>query len=185
MFSVIQNIASALNPLETKAIDARLEKRRHNSDNLIDEESGFNSPSAMDKEDRSSFSTKALILFLEDFLESKLGTKSSTNSNDVEQASFAPWLKTNHSNDEEAIKSKEAAKAYKHAFEVLRAPLKTFKGHNVNISRQEELKNIYSLIMDLRDLQDNGVQHLIISNKKTFIDGISDAVYMANQAQNK
>lgn len=184
MFSVIQNITSALNPLEAKAVDTRLEKKRHNPIDIDEEHSSDNSV-VMEESESSNLSIKALILFLEDFLEARLGTKPATDSSNTQQDSFAPWFKASPSNDGVDIKSKNATNAYKHGLEVLRAPLKTFKGNTPDISRQEELKNIYSLIVDLRQLQDSGVRYLDIGSKKTFIDGISFAVDTAKQAQNK
>ncbi len=187
MFSVIQNITSALNPLEAKAVDARLEKKRHNPIDIDEEHNSDNSDNSvvMEESESSNLSIKALILFLEDFLEARLGTKPVTDSSNTQQDSFAPWFKASPSNDGVDIKSKKATNAYKHGLEVLRAPLKTFKGNTPDVSRQEELKNIYSLIVDLRQLQDSGVRYLDIGSKKTFIDGISFAVDTAKRAQNK
>lgn len=179
---MVQNITSALKPLETEGVDARLNKKpdegvteREQRSQTQDEDV----PPSTDIGEYSILSVKSILLFLEDFLELRLSSTVSDNSRDGEQLSFAPWFSKRQSNDSGAIsRSKKAVKAYAKA-------AKTIRKHSNEPQKQEkqlektEIKGLYSLIRVLRDLQDDGVGYLKIDSQKTFLDGIYFAVDQA------
>ena len=180
MFSLVQNIRSVLAPLETKGVDARLEKKRR--DLVLGNGAYFRGSKGsvdVDFEDYSTISIKALILFLEDFLEARLGSELSDRE-DVQEHRFKPWLKTCRSNDVDSAQHESAAaKAYARTATTLRV---SPSAESVEQKPDQEPGDVYSLIQDLRDLQHRGVQYLKIANNQTFFDGIFLAVMQAKSA---
>lgn len=180
MFYVVQNITSALKPLERKAVDSRLGKKskhanktEHNSPETIDDR---DTVSDDDFGEYSILSIKSILLFLEDFLELHLSSILPDESHQGEQLSFAPWLSKQRSNDFNVDpRSNGAAKAYAHAAKTIGKPLQQKSGQQKQVM-PEKVKNVYALIRDLRNLQDNGIGYLKINSQKTFLDGIYLAV---------
>ncbi len=169
MISIVENASSILKPLETRAIDKYVEEKhpdvksatkdrrnkKHDNTNN-NEEDGF-----------TTISVKALILFLENFLEERLNSKLNLNSPE-KPTQESPWLKHEPSND---MQSKKAANAYAHAAKAARISVNKIKH-----SSAPELKKIYELIKDLRRLQECGVKYLNVESEKALINGIIDAV---------
>ena len=116
MLSIIQNITSVLNPIEPKKIGEGFSKKHHDK-SYISKDHPENEDQAMSEKDYEIFSITSIIKFLEDFIESRLGSKSFDNNN-IEQSQIAPWLKTTQSNDQ-----KIATKAYAHAAKTLHRTL--------------------------------------------------------------
>ena len=172
MFSFVQNITSALRPLEATAVDSRFREKQRDSGT-----GGHRlarKPQQDTDEDYSTLSVRALILFLEDFLEVQLGAPPAHTRH-----TQAPWLKEPHSNDI-PTGSGNAAKAYAHAARTrtIQTPVRSGMPEKPD---DEELKHIYLLIQDLRHLQKHGQQYLNIENNRTFLDSIARAVEHAKQ----
>ncbi len=176
MFSLVKSINSALKPLEIEAIDSRLDKNNNKLNSVKGYRSDINEDGKSDfsADEHITLSVKSIILFLEDYLETKLssGTRISEfseNNNDL-----PPWFKQNHSNDivGSSVNSKQAVTAYSHAAEI---------SHKSNKFRQQgktdiQLQFVYSLINNLRVIHNNGIEHLKIDCRKIFIYGVADAV---------
>jgi len=125
MFSDIQNIHSASEPLKTEAVDSRLGNRKRDDENQrsklsndenVEEdkvslnEEGEPTTEINKKESVNRFSLDSLIYFLEDFLEEHLVLQT-TQSNEApdnlgleskdsikEISTVAPWLRSRHVN---------------------------------------------------------------------------------------
>tara|TARA_R110001592_G_scaffold3525_8_gene19862 strand:- start:27077 stop:27652 length:576 start_codon:yes stop_codon:yes gene_type:complete len=180
MFSFVQNISSALKPLDIEAADTRL-RRGQNPEEAVDHDKSGHKDDHADKSDSeaNAFSINALICFLEDFLEARLSSKLN-ESVPQNVSSFAPWMKAEHSNTNEmpALPSKRAANAYAHGAEVMKKagmPPTQDKQHQ----DEEKVNDVYHLLRDLRDLRDAGITHLRLTDGPTFLTGISSAVQMA------
>ena len=190
MFSLVQNITSALKPLEPEAVDARLGKKPNKQGVTDDEHSGRHENSDIsvgtDTGEHSILSVKSIILFLEDFLELRLSSALPDHSHSGEQLSFAPWFSKRQSNDASgSLRSQKAIKAYAHAAETVRK-IEKHERHGqeaVKDDAQMQVKSIYALIRDLRGLQESGTGYLKINSQKTFLDGIALAVALAKAAQ--
>ena len=175
MFSLVQNITSALKPLGTEAVDARLEKKRYTYEDLPDEDRGAlqEEPSGEEGE-FATLSIKSVILFLEDFVEARLASRLDPDKA-MKHADMAPWFKQEQSNDTKAAQTKQAANAYARAAKTVgrsgRRPQQ-----QIHTTGQAELKNIYGLIKDLRYLNELGVKVLAVHNQMTFLDGVFYAV---------
>lgn len=165
MSSDILNIGG-IRPYEAETIDARLERRRReqqaNSNSNHDK-----SDARFDEEDGQVLSVKALILFLEDFLEANIGLEKQS----IEQKSdnsFAKWFNKTPSN------LNDAAKAYAYGSKIARRGRKVRA--EVNHVKIPNLSHIYGLIVDLRSLERKGVRVLRLKPDTNFIDGISQVV---------
>jgi len=181
MFSLVQNISSALKPLKSEATDARFEKKRDslNKSDKNTHNKHFDGELFNDEE-FTTISVKALILFLEDFLETRLDSNMH-HEKIAPKPTLSPWLKYEQSNDmpPPAMPPKEASNAYIHAAKASRGSVK-----KIEAATSPELKNIYSLINDLRQLQDCGVKSLNVNSEKALINGIITAVKNAKTARN-
>ena len=180
MFYLVQSINSALKPLETEAVDARLGKNTKNSDVMDDDHPGDDKADFVTdinaKED-TSLLIKSIILILEDYLEERLTSAVYDSNNNETQISFPPWFSKNQSNDIGGMTtSKEAIRAYAHAAET------SIKVDKPQFPKELDLQlnAIYSLIKSLRVLKDNGVEYLQIDGEKTLIRGIEMAVNKMN-----
>ncbi|PCJ99057.1 MAG: hypothetical protein COA45_06330 [Zetaproteobacteria bacterium] len=189
MFSLVQNITSALKPLETEAVDARLGKKPKKStttsDDLDDEvaktHENHDDLREEQTDDYSILSIKSIILFLEDFLELRLSSVLSDREHKGEQLSFAPWFSKRQSNDSgTSVRSKNAIKAYAHAAETSGRAVYYKPQQQDDVKEKQasqiQVKSLYSLIRDLRKLQQRGTGYLKINTQKTFLDGIYLAV---------
>ena len=190
MFSLVQNITSALKPLEPEAVDARLGKKPNKQGVTDDEHSDRHENSdttvGTDTGEYSILSVKSIILFLEDFLELSLSSALPDDSHSGEQLSFAPWFSKRQSNDANgSLRSQKAIKAYAHAAETVRRVEKSerYEQDTAKNDAQMKMKSIYALIRDLRGLEEGGVGYLKINSQKTFLDGISAAVELAKASQ--
>lgn len=165
MFSFVQNITSVLKPYETKAVDARLKRRgRDDSTAPQDHKAPKHSEVVSEAQEGQVLSVESLILFLEDFLESRLDSKLNSGSM-VDDDSFAPWLKQEHSNNN----TNAAAQAYAHC-------AKTAQRNHRTKPVKTDLSLVYGLIRDLRRLKALGVKVLRLDEACNFIEGISAAV---------
>ncbi len=180
MFSFIQGISPISNPLETKETNARPKQKRQDISDEHPEQSE-NNTSAEDGE-YSVLSVKSIILFLADLLEARLGAKRHQNSIESKRDPLAPWLKTRQSNDTSTVQSRQAASAYARTAKKLNMPLKIQSTESRNVE-QTEIKRIYSLIRDLRDLQDHDIEYLKINSDTTFVEAIFAAVEKVKATQ--
>ncbi len=171
MVSLIENITSALEPLKTKAVNRYMGKN-HQPSIVADKENrhdnGHNGDLSLDDKEFTTISVKALILFLEDFLETRLNSKLYSNLQET-PSPVSPWLRYKQSND---IAPKKAARAYEHAAKASRGITASKSDYN----KSHELKDIYALIRDLRRLHECGINYLNVSNKKELINSIISAV---------
>ncbi len=176
MFSLVKSINSALKPLEIEAIDSRLDKNNNKFNGMSSDRSDVNEDAKSDfsADEHIILSVKSIILFLEDYLEAKLSSKAPKSEFSEGDNDIAPWFKQNHSNDivGSSVNSKKAVTAYSHAAEI---------SHKSNKFRQQgktdiQLQFVYSLINNLRVIHNNGIEHLKIDCRKTFIYGVADAV---------
>lgn len=171
---MVQNITSAFKPLQVEAADARLGKKKGEELEGTDDQGRKhqkNSDNTKEKE-FSSLSVKALILFLEDFVEARLEAKLRSQENRSE-SDVMPWLKSAQSNDtERKAPSGDAARAYAQAAKT--APRKNmFRPQNkINI----DLKHLYTLIQSLRALELEGVKYLSIDTSLEFLEAVNSAV---------
>lgn len=163
MSTHVPNIGG-LRPYEAESIDARLQKRRREQQ---DHQPDFkNSVEDLEEESGQILSVQALILFLEDFLEARLGSKLQPPKEEP-QNSFQQWFQKKPSN------VNEAAQAYAHGSKTAR---RVAKPQAINSKGETDLSHIYRLIVDLRDLKTSGIHVLKLVPDTDFIEGISLAV---------
>lgn len=169
MSTEVPNIGG-IRPYETESLDARLEKRRREQQQK--QQHNFqDSDQHVDKENGQILSVKALTLFLEDFLESRLGVKSAPVQEE-KQNSFQQWFQKKPSN------MNAAAQAYAYGSKTSKRRQKS----EATPSRDDaNLSHIYQLIVDLRALQKSGVYVLQLVPDRDFIEGISLAVEQAKK----
>lgn len=175
MFNLVQNITSALKTYETKATDTRMGHK----DNATDYTTGISSdpenthnPENQAEDDDSVISVKALILFLEDYVETRLSSKLKPVRDSGKGDSFVPWMRQGHSNSN--VESKNAAHAYAHSSDISRK--QQYGKAPARDLIHGELKDVYSLVQDLRQLQKNNVNFIKIDNDSRFLDSIYKAV---------
>lgn len=201
MFSFVQNIVSALEPLKIGAIDSRFEKNNDqvqvdqdaSGENSQDQSFNEESLSSLEEGHSNSFSVNSLIYFLEDFLESSLSSnidvfspKNQHHGNDI--STIKPWLKPAHNNninrqrstsDNTNAYAKQAAYAYAdRASSTNRIKRDQDRDKATQTNKQDNLHNIYNLIRDLRVLKRSGVTHLNVLDNATFLDGVNSAISM-------
>lgn len=178
MFSIVQNISSVLRPASN---DHTFEKDDDHTDKrdvrarVHDDTDGDEDASA-----GSFLAVQALILFLEDYLETRLVSKSlqsSSLSEDTynEEGLSMSWRgpEALNSNDKVAG-ARDAAKAYAHMARVSSGKVsarQSGRGH-----KKSNLKEIYSLIRMLRQLRDQGVLYLRVDHGVSFLEGIKRAL---------
>ncbi len=165
MSSYVPNIGSV------KPFDARLERRRRDYQSRQNSEQKSDDD-ILDQDHRPILSVQALILFLEDFLESRLGSKL-RDAPEVKPNSFDRWFKKKPGN------CNFAARAYQQGAKTARGA-----GGHVDVSvgsHETDLSHIYGLIRDLRALKISGVHVLRLESDTDFIDGISMAVLRARE----
>lgn len=174
MFSLVQNLGAILRAQESRGLPSQLPKKR---DENIDGRSGRERDEAFDARQVSHYeiSTQALIQFLEDYLETRLGGGAVQGVQADED--FKPWLRGAPSNSNRSPQSpgKVAGIYQKNAHEF--SVSDDFEPSQSSDSDcRSENKNIYFLIQDLRILRERGVKVLGISENVSFLDGIFDAV---------
>lgn len=111
-------------------------------------------------------SIKAIILFLEDFLEARLGTSFVQEPPEVKN-SFESWF------DKKPSNLNEANQAYAYSSKIAR---RSYKGGSSTEERSSDLSNIYKLIIDLRALENDGVKVLRLVPDRDFIGGVTQSV---------
>ncbi len=169
MLSLVENISSILKPLETRAVDAHIEEKHLDIYAKNKGRKKKNSGNTnINEDDFTTISVKGVILFLEDFLEARLNINLQNNETEQNQNTIKPWLRGEQSND---TPPQKAANAYAHAAKVSRISV-----HKVNHNSSPELKSIYTLIKDLRHLQDYGIKYLNIGNSEPLINAVITAV---------
>ena len=175
MFNLVQNITSALKTYEAKATDTRMGHK----DNATDYTTGISSdpentqsPETQSYNDDSVISIKALILFLEDYIETRLSSKLKPTRERSKDDTFAPWMRQEHSNSN--IESQNAAHAYAHSSDISKKQ-QYGKAPERDLIHGD-LKDVYSLVQDLRQLQKNNVNFIKIDHDSRFLDSIYKAV---------
>jgi len=177
MFNFVQNISSALKSYETKAADANMKQKRGTADYVTgasDHSEHEDSTPALYGDDESIVSVKALILFLEDYIEARLSSKLNQIEPQKQDDNFAPWLRTEHSNANmpQTADSKNAANAYASSSSLSKTGQERAK-HKL---AHGELKEVYGLVQDLRQIQKSDVFYIRIDDDKSFLDSIFEAV---------
>lgn len=168
MSTYVPNIGS-VKPYEAEALDAKLQKRRKDQDGAQSRKE-HSEDQIEDTDTGQILSVQALILFLEDFLESRLGSKLQNTPEESSNA-FDKWFQKKPSN------ANDAAQAY-------RQGARTSRGAVHKVSTEDgkvDLSHIYGLIRDLRDLRRAGVHALRLAPDTDFIDGIALASRQAYQ----
>lgn len=177
MFYVSPSITSALKPLEPEAVDSHVRDRKKDAQSNSKDHptSDHSDDSALDtaQDSMSVLSVKALILFLEDFIEAHIGAKQQ-DSVQPAAAHFQPWMRVEHSNANHPVPSVKAANAYSHVSQAVKSSEKS--DHTKHPAKAQKLTSIYALLRDLRALQSDKVQFLKIQNDVSFIEGILLAV---------
>lgn len=173
MSTYVPNVGS-VKPYEAESLDSRLRKRRDEHQARRRQSQSSDEPTQGD--DGQVLSVQAIILFLEDFLESRLGERLKKDAVETQNA-FEQWFEKKPSNCNEAVQ------AYQHGAETSQFSLK----HSSPQSSQQDidLSHIYGLIRDLRDLKDSGVYVLRLASDMDFIHGISFAVEDARQREER
>ncbi len=170
MSDLVQNIASVLKPANVQGVAHDLPKQRGRSRR---DNPHFAKNHEHDNEG-AVLSVKALILFLEDFVEARLDSAQvKSNTDTVEDLVFAPWMrhKPVNSNSQRDVRPDAAAKAYTRV-----AYGASYQPKTVEVAHKESLRVVYGLIQDLRTLKAKGVTHLSISSDQNFLDGIRFSV---------
>lgn len=179
---------SAIKTYETQGTESATHKRGSNTpfskkpEKQQDEE-GFSS-GASPEMDESVVSIDGLIQFLEKFLEARLGDKLHYEPS-VKEESLKPWVDESHSNTD--IPPQQAVHAYTHAAEVKKPAAQQTESENENndgvssITPEQEhahddMKSVYLLIRNLRQLQELNVSTIRIEGRKPFMDSVYDAV---------
>lgn len=175
MFSMVRNIASAFKPYEAEAADARLQKEEQKSDfggndDSLDGNRHSEFPENDVSAEISSLSVKSIILFLEDYVESKLEANTQDSRLIDHDENFAPWFRTKQSNDVQAVPSDNAIKAYVQASKTSAAPIGP-----ISQARASDIREAYALIHLLRSLEEQGVRYLKVDGHASFIDAVSQA----------
>ena len=161
-----------------EAADARLQNRQNNPEDFRD---GLPEGFYQDSQEHSgggeysTLSVKSIILFLEDLVESQLESNFHDHTFPEDDHNLAPWLKVGHSNDLPPIPSEKAIKAYMQAAKTSHGPLHNRDAHETYM-RENDLKEVYSLVKLLRSLEAQGVKYLKIDGHRSFITAISLAV---------
>ncbi len=184
MLNIVQNLTSVSKTQGIEKTDANVRKEQRDIEVINenrhkkhgDKGSPNNNTNNNKDEAAPPISIKSIILFLENFLEERLDLE--INHDEREnyhkvKSNISPWLKQSHSND---VQPRKAVNAYAHAAKVSRISVN--KIHHSDIP---ELKNIYTLIKDLRKMDERGVKHLNISSNKSLINSIIVAVNNTKQ----
>ena len=174
MFSIVQNISSALDPVKA---DQPVGDKKHESDQGQNQEKLESDSSAIIEESGDSvLSVQAVIMFLEDFLEKQLESKRAVKSKKPEQSnSFSKWLDKGSANSNDAsVQPKQAANVYAHTAKTT----KNYVNKRVRSGSpsHSDLKDVYDLIRDLRQLRERGIFHLKIASDRAFLESIKFAV---------
>lgn len=167
MFSFIQNIGSLRKPYEADASDAKLQRRRR--DEVLDEGQveRYEHSEDHDGDGGQVLSVQAIILFLEDFVMSRLDSRLKSDEGETGDGDFlSPWAKTTASNENDM---KEASLAYAKCSKAVRS-VRSSSVEDTNLS------HVYVLIQDLRDLKALGVTVLRLDGNSDFIANVRAAV---------
>ncbi len=179
MVNVSHIVTPFAKPLESEAVEthlrdrkAKLNLRRRPRQNSLHSE---NENEADLADQTNILSVKALILFMEDFIEARLSDD--PHSAMPVKANFAPWLRVQHSNTNESavLPTVKAANAYNHSAQTINN-IKSIPKSDVVSDAQDSLRTSYTLLRDLRDLQLLGVQVLRIDSNTTFLNAVFRAV---------
>ncbi len=171
MSTYVPNIGS-VKPYEAESLDARFQRRRQDEQGNHDFSREDEHESWEEEEDGQILSVQALILFLEDFLESRLGAKL---HKDVpkEPNAFEQWFRKKPDN------CNAAAQAYKHGAKT--AQSKTYSSSLKQKQSEMDLSHVYGLIRDLRHLRKSGIHVLRLSPDTDFMNGIALAIERAQR----
>lgn len=185
MFTFVQNITSALKPYEAKAADAQMRNKgkdqaRSRGEQISSDEEEQGNFAVPSVDDDSVVSVRALILFLEDYVEARLAARLKAappvdpNADTKSHDHFSPWLKQDHSNSNTppVAATSRAASAYAKSS----AMSKSGRSSRNKFIEHDGLQDVYGLIRDLRQLQKNNVSFITIDNKNRFLDSVFDAV---------
>lgn len=177
MFSIVQNISSALRPASNDhTYDRKGGKNQHGQ--------GRNDYSAHDDkglyeahETGSVMQVRSVLLFLEDYLENQLlPYKVSLEKDDKDKSDFVnKWRGPDAANGNgDANNPYNAAKVYAHVSKGVNVNARRLEGKPRNLS--EELRDVYALIRRLRSLEERGVSSIRVPHDIPFLRGIRYAV---------
>ncbi len=187
----VGDIYSVQKSLEARAVDTYSSSNEKYRNIKLKKYQGNKNKENEDNEgDYITISVKALILFLENIIETRLNTNlyfdnEGNNIKKDDNVNISPWIKNKPSND---IKIRNAVNAYKHvANSVCRSDGINSNNisHNLTHINNIDTKEIYSIVNDLRYLQDNGIQYLNINNKISLVEGVIDAINIRKPSINK
>ncbi|MGH1374943.1 MAG: hypothetical protein ACRBCK_01235 [Alphaproteobacteria bacterium] len=173
MFDLVQNIASVLKPANVQEVSHGFqEKRAQERDNRNSSHSEGDGDAGRTGEN-TILSVKAVILFLEDFVETRLASEAPFQDGTSDDAVLAPWMRNrpSNSNQPEHTLPDDAANAYTRT-----ARSSQYQPKANKIDDQESLRTVYGLIKDLRSLKARGITHLSISSAYGFLEGIRISV---------
>lgn len=174
MSDLVQNIVSVLKPANVQGVAHDVSKQRRRSRDNPHFAKNHEHDCVEHENEGAVLSVKALILFLEDFIETRLdSTQLKSNNDTVDDLVFAPWMrhKPINSNSQRDVRPDAAAKAYTRV-----AYGASYQPKTVEVPHKESLRVVYGLIQDLRTLKARGVTHLSISSDRNFLAGIRFSV---------
>ncbi len=183
MFSLVQNLTSALKAHEAKRVSDGFHKKSGQDTptsafSMIDDDDDGVDVSAY--QDSAELSVQSLIWFFEDYFATRLDQKDGVSSQGSSQT-IRPWMKNAHSNSNDAHPSPSKV-ANTYAKNNVSSFRRTSSKNAENIKVRDELKSLYVLLQDLRILRDHGVETLEIRYDKPFMRAVSGAVDEAKQA---
>lgn len=177
MFSIVQNISSALRPASNDHSYDRKggkDQREHQDSKPAD---GQDKGLYEAHETGSVMQVRSVLLFLEDYLENQLlPHKISLEKDNALNSDFVnKWRGPDAANaNSEKQNSYMAAKLYAHVSQGVNAQARRPSDKPRNLS--EELRDVYALIRRLRDLEKNGVASIRVPHDIPFLRGIRYAV---------
>lgn len=181
MFSIVQNISAALRPASN---DHSYDRRDHQ---------GEGRSATGDRSDRerlyethetgSVMRVRSLLLFLEDYLENRLLPRQTAIPEDISPQNRMPksWRGPDAANmNKEKRDAHYAAKLYAHVSQT--ASVQSLAQTEMVRSLSEELREVYALIRNLRELEAKGVGYLRVPHDIPFLRGIRYAIDVFNAA---
>ncbi|MCF8495982.1 MAG: hypothetical protein K9G62_04860 [Alphaproteobacteria bacterium] len=174
MFSALGNIFPEL-LRRVENVDTRLDIRRHDPDQEGRRGKDDHAPEdSSEPEDRATMSLEALGLFLENFIKT-LETKSPSGHTDS-SSSMPESMAVPRASSSRAAR---AAQAYQHAAEAT-APSGSLESPVLEESppalESEEIRALYSILVDVKLLRERGVDVLTIERSDTFLNSLRSAV---------
>ena len=186
MYPSVHNVNSAPKTLEAEATDARLRRHKEDQDvlNRKKKDQDGHSDQHNPDNDGNVFSINALILFLEDFLETRLSSRLNQYEQPERVSVISPWVNKDISNGNEqsgGVLPNRAARAYAHGANTIKRMVRptSYTESPEDSPNENQVHDVYHLLRDLRDLRDSGKKQLRLDGGETFLEGISKAVQIA------